>query len=947
MSWHAHDVAINAASGRPMAGVKVQVLRSADLSPANLYSNRTGTPLANPVTTDADGNYDFYIVNGTYDLEFRVGSQLIKAVRSLELVSVYDELDALEGMIGADKSQVATFTTTAGQTRFPPSGPLIDDLGFEFDGSIRNVLVTLSGTTLSPTRDFDYGGGSAPVIMTSPQPAGLDVVVVGQPLVGKAAPPTGEGVPLHSYAGTSIAEDPNRWDHSNAQLAAAQADTTDPTSPNFGKWIDIYPFKGEGKPHDDEANGVVSTVTGKAVPAKFLAALGDTLIDCWSQNGVVPDNYPTAPIYGQNQQPGNLVSGSRIRILDGARVRRAPRPNGGSVLRPLIFCGDPNPTSATTVNGVDTQSDVYLNNEIVCVGSGCFLGEVHRWKYREHHNDISLNGFSDFSTDTMHLGQMSDGPYAGAGNVGGGSYNRRNKRGRIRFWADGLDTNNRNGCSIVSGEDVEILGYSQNVGKAGGAAALDPANPATGVPAPAGGLDCEPDVSFTTDPHVRDIRGHLTVVNSGATGVALLLGNNNNYPTPTRGFRLTCVAYNCQHGAFSTIGANDQRVGYDAILTGSATDCYRPFEILSGQEITLQNFKALRSAASAYIGYFSQRPQDFWLDNVVLQECGRADTAAVQVFGWKGGGRRNVTVTDGGNRAYHYLNGLPIEGLTLVNDLYRRTGTTGAPVMTFGDYVDTSNGSGLVVPGSITTQGAKVEGAITNYRWAPPGSKVSSVPIDGAYKANQIVFAADWLPPGSPFSWRTVAANAAGTVPAFVVHQIMGGANPDPSVSGLPTFTLTNMVVTNGRFTAMTQNARAVSTSSYNSFDVQMRGVYPGSGTVYFGLSKVANPTSTAQLWGGWWLGDDGPPDEPKRAKPIYNGGAANATPASVPEGYDTIFRVTGSTGAATQFAFQYSTDNGSTWTTASAPNVNVDSAPLYPVVFINARSETGQLLRV
>jgi hypothetical protein len=50
--------------------------------------------------------------------------------------------------------------------------------------------------------------------------------------------PTGESVALHSYPDTTVAEDPSRFDHSNTQFANAQADTLDPASPNFGKWID-------------------------------------------------------------------------------------------------------------------------------------------------------------------------------------------------------------------------------------------------------------------------------------------------------------------------------------------------------------------------------------------------------------------------------------------------------------------------------------------------------------------------------------------------------------------------------------------------------------------------------------------------------------------------------------------------------------------------------------
>jgi 5-hydroxyisourate hydrolase-like protein (transthyretin family) len=100
MSFHAHDVVINSSSGRPMAGVSVLVLKTSDGLAANLYSDTGGTTLANPAITDKDGNYDFYVANGNYTLEFRIGDDVFKRIPNLEMASVYDLIDEIEGGTG-------------------------------------------------------------------------------------------------------------------------------------------------------------------------------------------------------------------------------------------------------------------------------------------------------------------------------------------------------------------------------------------------------------------------------------------------------------------------------------------------------------------------------------------------------------------------------------------------------------------------------------------------------------------------------------------------------------------------------------------------------------------------------------------------------------------------------------------------------------------------------
>ncbi len=54
--------------GNAIAGATVTVYQAGTLTPATLYSTNTGTALSNPLTTGLDGSFDFYAINGRYDL---------------------------------------------------------------------------------------------------------------------------------------------------------------------------------------------------------------------------------------------------------------------------------------------------------------------------------------------------------------------------------------------------------------------------------------------------------------------------------------------------------------------------------------------------------------------------------------------------------------------------------------------------------------------------------------------------------------------------------------------------------------------------------------------------------------------------------------------------------------------------------------------------------------
>lgn len=839
----------------------------------------------------------------------------------------------------------------------------------------------------------------------------------GEP--GPAGPegPPGEGsdaVALHSYPGTTEAEDPERWDHSNKQLEQAQDDTLDPTSPNFGKWIEIYAGKGEGKRHLDEWTGpgddaiptATDPVSGAPIPRRFLAENGDTLIDEWSQNGRYEvATFPT-PIDTDNL-PGNLRSGARIRLRPGARVRRAPRYTGVAypedILRPLIFVCDPNPTAGTTVGGIDTQSDVTNNIEIVSVGDSGFLGENHRWGYREHHNDISLNGASDFYINTKHYGTMSDALYIGAGNIGGGSRNRHNKRGNIEIVADGRNQNNRNVVSIIDcvGLRGTVRGY--NYSRAGGAG-TDPFNPNSGTLAP-GIVDVEPN-TFTDDPRIDDIEIDVYAEDSGASAVSTLLIDNNDIPTPLGSMKFTGKAVRCTHGKHTLIGAVNMATPYRITVEMDSEDCGSPFEVLAGQGCTHRNGRNLRSFRAGLIGFTGfASPQEYWRENEIDQELGSIDTAAIQVRGWNGGGIRGGQMINGRIKGYHFLSNTgtsPIQNLLIDGVQFVNRDNITSQLMQHAFFVDPSDGGAQILPGTITERDVSYNG-IPNNSWAVRGSSVRSVPFGARYPANSTLYSYDEAEGGSVDYWRTESSNmlpgavVTGSISgttltvtavasgAIAIGHIVGDGLSSNVVrrfltgnGGTGTYQVTisqtrasgpiNLYPETQAIVERQRQKYADPTSPVNGATLNMTRIDFANGRLSASSSFArANTTAAAATNGtlivrgvpsgtGTFYFGFGPAaaidvselsfgwwlGEGGIAKRIVGGGVfATATP--IPLSYNTRYRIAFSGGVAT---WSYSINDGASFVTVPG-TTGVGGGSFSGIFLINARAEFGQLISV
>ena len=125
--YHHYDAVLNSKSGVPSADVIIRAFAVADDSIAPLFADESGTPIEtasgipNAAKSNADGNYDFFIADGFYNLRFYIGDALIQTIRNVQLKNAAsaDDVAALEASLLAkpDARAVvfASETVTAGE----------------------------------------------------------------------------------------------------------------------------------------------------------------------------------------------------------------------------------------------------------------------------------------------------------------------------------------------------------------------------------------------------------------------------------------------------------------------------------------------------------------------------------------------------------------------------------------------------------------------------------------------------------------------------------------------------------------------------------------------------------------------------------------------------------------------------------------------------------------
>jgi hypothetical protein len=161
--FHYFNNLVNAANGNALPGYLIYVL-DAGGAIIPIYSDESGTPIQtvseyeNAAITDTEGNYDFYVDDGTYSLQFRtVAGSILDTIVNVPMISNVALLD-----LSADDG--ATLVGTAGG----------DTVQQELDAKV--PIVGLAATSGSSLVGFLQSGTGA--VARTAQDKGRDVISV-------------------------------------------------------------------------------------------------------------------------------------------------------------------------------------------------------------------------------------------------------------------------------------------------------------------------------------------------------------------------------------------------------------------------------------------------------------------------------------------------------------------------------------------------------------------------------------------------------------------------------------------------------------------------------------------------------------------------------------------------------------------------------------------------
>lgn len=301
-------------------------------------------------------------------------------------------------------------------------------------------------------------------------------------------------------------------------------------------------------------------------------------------------------------EANNLVGGASL-VGDGIGRTVIRRPHRAGDFIFFVNSGSPDP--ARNLAGI-RLADMTLEDDVVRRG------------FSEHHHLMHLNGVTGLQLDRVAFrGFRGDGLHLGSGHILG--MERHNRTVAIRHCLfDGINSNNRNGITIIDGEGVRIEDCQfLNCTRSGhgGAAArpedrawqADPFDIRTGLSMP-GAIDCEPNADRFAI--IRDVSiERCRFTGGGGAAVALLLRPNNLLDTPHRGFRIRDCVIERQRAGFSFGGyvgqdAISHAADYDVLYEdNSLTECDRPFLINGARGLAMRRNRFSDCALAAELGY--------------------------------------------------------------------------------------------------------------------------------------------------------------------------------------------------------------------------------------------------------------------------------------------------------------------------------------------------------
>ena len=112
--YHFYDVVINDNTGVPLSGVIIRIYTTSGVL-VPLFADEAGTTpieavsgIPDAAVTDGDGNYDFYIADGKYDMRFFVGDALLKVLQNVQMIVASSAADLASSASGKGSDLVYT-----------------------------------------------------------------------------------------------------------------------------------------------------------------------------------------------------------------------------------------------------------------------------------------------------------------------------------------------------------------------------------------------------------------------------------------------------------------------------------------------------------------------------------------------------------------------------------------------------------------------------------------------------------------------------------------------------------------------------------------------------------------------------------------------------------------------------------------------------------------------
>ena len=900
-------------NGAPVPGARLNFYYTGTDTRAPIYSDAGLTvEHENPVVADASGKFPPIYLNDA--VTYRVVQTDRNGAAIGDAIDPYIPGTALKGQDALPPVTVE-IATVDGVLTYPQAGDFSDiNSDFKYDN---NLFVRLNGVVLDKDEDYTAPGEYAPITLTENPGVGKLV------LTTYAVESRGTGIErlylVHTYREDGDTNDSQAVLRTRDAIEAAGGGT-------------MYFVRGEGSRTD-----------------------GDYAFGSDTQN-----NDPT--------NEGNLCSNLIVRSDPGVTLW-LDRADG-----PFLFFH--NPAGNTGAAQVEPVTDNVQFRGLVTRDDPTITGPGFEGNSAFYHIAAMSNVLWE---RCAMIGGRGDGIYIGAGDLGpdgnGERQNRLNRNVVVRdcFW-DGINTNNRNAISLLSIDKFRLEGVnaSYNWGKAGGIAAEDPYDPATGVGAPAGGIDIEPN-SFTAQPLVRDISGSFWTTNSGAAGLAILLFGQDDLNDKFEGIDLKIYADNCRLGALAFFNDENQLDSPRIKVSGIARNCTVPFELLrgTGLDFDIECYDCPNPATLSYTGGWR-------LKNVSIkgyfERCG-VGGAIVRLIGGSGldfdmtfrnalGVPLQLTHDSAVNPATpgeNYETVLSDSRISLKLD----EGSASFPQQRIA--VDISSGLPRIDAGTVLDAAGQVwrdgTGATIpdSIYWQANGMLSRSVPTLYSWKRNNIVYAHPDVEEGGPFSWITITENdyyaTPRQYPDFRVHQYKGVRPTDPTITPVPVTRTAKLAQdTNGRLTALAGNQFAYATSAlstgsgHGALEWIYTVPYSGSVGVYAGVTSDATPTYDAaidppttrhaDIQAALWF--DG---ETQKLRTLANSDLAGEYDP-VPLGSQVRILAEWN-GSKTQVTFGKRAGTSGSWTAlGGAIELTVQPANLRAFVVLAAASETIQLVK-